>query len=269
MFERYTEQARRAIFHARAEAVRCNAPSIDPSHLLLGVLMEQSEGLVRALPYDAAQALFARARPAPLLPAELQSRGELPLSYESKRVLAYAAEDADRLKHLHIGPEHILLGLLREDDRSQELLKEHGVDRESVWRSLSYRRPISPTASPRKISRSDLHDLVDSLPEGALDAAYGAMQHLQVPPHQAGGIGSRMRMQSGGFDGRRNGHVSFTSKAEDGGAVTETHHFHQGYEITLIERMLLNEDGDTLEYSIEISGPNHEERRYELAFKVG
>ena len=40
---------------------------------------------------------------------------DLPMSSESKRVLAYAAEEAERLSHKHIGCEHILLGLLREE----------------------------------------------------------------------------------------------------------------------------------------------------------
>jgi hypothetical protein len=268
MFERYTEPARRVIFRARAEAVRCNASSIDPVHLLLGVLRERPEALVRAVPYDAAQALFAQAGTTPALLEESPFCGDVHMSYESKRVLAYAAEDADRLKHPHIGPEHLLLGLLREDDHSQQLLREHGVDRESLWQSLSHRRPPSPLPTGQKTSRSDLHDLLDSLPEGALDAAHGALQQLRVP-RQTGGIGSGMRTSTIGLRSGSSGNFSFSSRAEDGAAVTETHRFHEGHEITLVERMLLNDEGDTLEYSIEISGPNHEERIFELAFKVG
>jgi len=41
---------------------------------------------------------------------------DLPLSNECKRVLAYAAEEAERLGHKHIGTEHLLLGLLREEN---------------------------------------------------------------------------------------------------------------------------------------------------------
>ena len=39
---------------------------------------------------------------------------DLPLSHDSKRVLTYGAEEAERLNHKHIGTEHLLLGLLRE-----------------------------------------------------------------------------------------------------------------------------------------------------------
>jgi ATP-dependent Clp protease ATP-binding subunit ClpA len=40
---------------------------------------------------------------------------DLPLSNECKRILAYAAEEAERLMHRHIGTEHLLLGILREE----------------------------------------------------------------------------------------------------------------------------------------------------------
>ena len=51
---------------------------------------------------------------------------DLPLSNESKRVLAYGAEEAERLGHKHIGTEHRLLGLLREKDSFGEQLLTPG-----------------------------------------------------------------------------------------------------------------------------------------------
>ncbi len=53
---------------------------------------------------------------------------DLPLSNECKRVLAYAAEEAERLSHKHIGTEHLLLGLLREEKCfAAEILTERGL----------------------------------------------------------------------------------------------------------------------------------------------
>ena len=50
------------------------------------------------------------------------------LSNECKRVLAYAAEEAERLSHKHIGTEHLLLGLLREEKCfAAEILHERGL----------------------------------------------------------------------------------------------------------------------------------------------
>ena len=61
---------------------------------------------------------------------------DLPLSNESKRVLAYAAEEAELLRHRHLGTEHILLGLLREEKSfGAQLLMEHGL-RLSTMREL-------------------------------------------------------------------------------------------------------------------------------------
>jgi len=53
---------------------------------------------------------------------------DLPLSQASKRALAYAAEEAERMKHGHIGPEHLLLGLLREESNGiANLLQPYGI----------------------------------------------------------------------------------------------------------------------------------------------
>src|SRR5207245_9184335 len=53
---------------------------------------------------------------------------DLPLSQECKHVLAYAAEEAERLSHRHIGTEHLLLGILREEKSfAAEILYERGL----------------------------------------------------------------------------------------------------------------------------------------------
>jgi ATP-dependent Clp protease ATP-binding subunit ClpC len=63
---------------------------------------------------------------------------DLPLSNECKRVMAYAAEEAERLGHKHIGTEHLLLGLLREENCfAAQMLKESGLELESTRESLA------------------------------------------------------------------------------------------------------------------------------------
>jgi hypothetical protein len=53
---------------------------------------------------------------------------DLPLSHECKRVLAYGAEESDRLNHKHIGTDHLLLGLLREEACfAAQMLRERGL----------------------------------------------------------------------------------------------------------------------------------------------
>ena len=58
---------------------------------------------------------------------------DLPLSPQSKRVLAYSAEEAERLKHKHVGLEHLVLGLLREEASvGAQILREHGISAADV-----------------------------------------------------------------------------------------------------------------------------------------
>jgi internalin A len=129
MFERYTENARRVIFFARYEASQFGAPAIEPEHLLLGVLREDKRLRRMFLPglQDSIEAMRKEIERRTLLQEKISTAVELPLAPETKRVLAYAHEESDRLQHRHIGTEHLLLGLLREDrSMAAEILYERG-----------------------------------------------------------------------------------------------------------------------------------------------
>jgi ATP-dependent Clp protease ATP-binding subunit ClpC len=129
MFERYTEKARRVIFFARYEASQFDSPYIETEHLLLGLLREdkaltnrflRGQGKVEAIRKQIEDHTIAREK--------VSTSVDLPLSNEGKRVLAYAAEEAARLSHQHVGTEHLLLGLLREENSfAALLLKECGI----------------------------------------------------------------------------------------------------------------------------------------------
>ena len=117
MFDRYSERARRALFFTRYELGQLGGETIDPAHLLLGLLRD-SKGIHR---------LFASWN-IPLAELRLKieqrvTRGdkmptsvEVPFAAATKRVLNFAVEEADRLLDHNIEPEHLLLGLLREND---------------------------------------------------------------------------------------------------------------------------------------------------------
>jgi hypothetical protein len=67
---------------------------------------------------------------------------DLPLSHESKRVLAYGAEESERMNHKEIGTVHLLAGLLREEKCfGAELLREQGLTLESVREKAGVREP--------------------------------------------------------------------------------------------------------------------------------
>src|SRR5260370_19025164 len=129
MFERYTEKARRVIFFARYEASQFGATAIEPEHLLLG-LMREDKTLTKRL-FPRAQVSIESVRREVEGRARLRERistSELLLAPETKRVLAHAHEESDRLQHRHIGTEHLLLGLLREDHSlAPEILYDAGL----------------------------------------------------------------------------------------------------------------------------------------------
>jgi hypothetical protein len=148
VFERYTEKARRAIFFSRYEASHYGSPSIEAEHILLGIFRESHE-LMKLFPAGSADAIRkeidARSPIRPGVPTSV----DLPLGNESRRVLTYAAEEAERLAHRHIGTEHLLLGLLREHGCfAAEILRQRGMDLAILRGRLGKpSRPILPWGS--------------------------------------------------------------------------------------------------------------------------
>jgi ATP-dependent Clp protease ATP-binding subunit ClpA len=132
MFERYTEKARRAIFFSRYESSQYGSPYIETEHLLLGLLRE-NKSLHRWLPKTTPEAIRRRVDDQSSGRPRTSTSVDLPLSGASKRVLKYAADEADALSHKHIGTEHLFLGLLDETGcLADKLLREAGADPESV-----------------------------------------------------------------------------------------------------------------------------------------
>ncbi|AFL87795.1 ATPase with chaperone activity, ATP-binding subunit [Terriglobus roseus DSM 18391] len=129
MFERYTEKARRVIFFARYEASQFGSPYIETEHLLLGLLREDKALTNRFLRSHASvESIRKQIEGHTTIREKVSTSVDLPLSNECKRVLAYAAEEAERLSHKHIGTEHLLLGLLREEKCfAAEILMERGL----------------------------------------------------------------------------------------------------------------------------------------------
>src|SRR5206468_1213666 len=102
------------------------SPYIEAEHLLLGLLREERALATRFFPSQAAVESIRKQIEAHTAPGEKVSTSvDLPLSHESKRVLAYGAEEAERLNHKHIGTVHLLIGLLREENCfAAQLLRE-------------------------------------------------------------------------------------------------------------------------------------------------
>lgn len=128
MFERYTTGARRTIFFSRDEAAEFGSDHIDVTHLLLGLLREIKDGLKGVLPNLDYSTVKAELRVRGPVAPKISASTDLPLSNASKRALAFAAEEAERLGSRKISRMHLLLGLLRENHVACELLKHAGGD---------------------------------------------------------------------------------------------------------------------------------------------
>jgi ATP-dependent Clp protease ATP-binding subunit ClpA len=153
MFEKYTEGARSAIFVARLKAVRRGFRTIEPAHLLLGVLQQGEIDPLFAddLPkLETIRGILVNGLTAGREP--LPDKTDIPLAHTSKRILAYAAEESELMQHAVITSAHFLLGILRESRTRQRgilylfprstlreaaILAEHGVDYDTLRTSLS------------------------------------------------------------------------------------------------------------------------------------
>jgi ATP-dependent Clp protease ATP-binding subunit ClpC len=153
MFERYTEKARRVIFFARYEASQFGAPAIEPEHLLLGLMREDKTLTGRFFPRAqvSIESIRKEIEGRTLLREKISTSVELPLAPETKRVLAYAHEESDRLQHRHIGTEHLLLGLLREDrSMAAEILYERGLRLNAVRDEIARQSGADARGSQKK-----------------------------------------------------------------------------------------------------------------------
>jgi ATP-dependent Clp protease ATP-binding subunit ClpC len=142
MFERYTERARRVVFFSRYEASEFGSPYIEPEHFLLGLLRERSalgDLLPASLTLDAARSEFQKILP---VGEKTSTSVDLPLAHTVKRTLMYGAEEAERLGAKHIGPQHLLLGLLWEESLASAMLRRHGLDLASLREKIARGAPI-------------------------------------------------------------------------------------------------------------------------------
>jgi hypothetical protein len=148
MFERYTERARRVIFFARYEAVQFGSTTIESEHLLLGLIREDQNLTKRFIRNRSSiESIRNEIEGRTIFREKVSTSIDLPLSNECKRILAYAAEEAERLNHRHIGTEHLLLGILWEEKcLAAEILHARGFRLNAMREELA-RSPM-PTEPP-------------------------------------------------------------------------------------------------------------------------
>src|SRR4026209_2515335 len=185
MFERYTEKARRVIFFARYEASQFGAPAIEPEHLLLGLMREDKTLTGRFFPRAqvSIESIRKEIEGRTLLREKISTSVELPLAPETRLVLAYAHEESDRLQHRHIGTEHLLLGLLREERRmAAEILYERGLRLNAVRDEIARQSGADARGSQKKDTPHLVEfsrDLTDDAANDKLDPLIGREAEIE------------------------------------------------------------------------------------------
>ena len=142
-FSRFTERAKRAVIAARQEAIKGRHDRVLPEHLTLGMLHEQEGLAARAIAALGVSPEAARAAIGAVAPAAMPDGvipGHVPFDSRTMKVLELTLREALALGHNYIGTEHILLGLLEEEESlGGGTLAGLGITRE---RTLAWLVPV-------------------------------------------------------------------------------------------------------------------------------
>jgi ATP-dependent Clp protease ATP-binding subunit ClpC len=161
--ERFTQRARRVLSFAKEEAERLHHGYIGTEHLLLGLIREEGGVAGRVLrelglEYRRILEMVERLTGA----NRTASVAQIDLSPGTKRVLEMAVDEARRMGHHYIGTEHLLLGLVRQNEgMAMDVLKKLGITAEQIRRQtrrVLQENPIQPAspAAPSQPERSSV-----------------------------------------------------------------------------------------------------------------
>ncbi len=176
MFERFTDRSRRVVVLAQEEARMLNHDYVGTEHILLGLIREDGGVAAQALESLGISEEAARQQVEEIVGRGQQDppRGHVPFTRRAKKTLQLSLREAIALGHAYIGTEHILLGLVREDDGvAVRVLNGLGVDpnrvRQQVIQLVSARRIQQEPETGRAAGRgkrkqlSELRGHLDSL----------------------------------------------------------------------------------------------------------
>ena len=194
MFERFTERARQVVVLAQDEARALKHNYIGTEHILLGLLREEEGLAARVLEQLDITVEEVRAQVARIVgQGDEVTTGQIPFTPRAKKVLELALREALSLGHNYIGTEHILLGLVRENEGvAARILLDFDADaekiRNEIIRMLSgpgRRQSGSGTpAAGEKAKSSKLLDqfgrnLTKAATDGKLDPVVGRQNEIE------------------------------------------------------------------------------------------
>ena len=204
MYERFTDRARKVMQLANQEAQRFNHEYIGTEHVLLGLVKEGSGVAANVLKNLDVDLRKIRLEVEKLVQSgpEMVTMGKLPQTPRAKKVLEYSMEEARSLNHNYVGTEHILLGLLREqegvaaqvlmnlgmklEDVREEVLNLLGHGLENGDQDERSRHDSGSSESSGKSSKSKTpaldsfgRDLTELAKQGKLDPVIGRDQEIE------------------------------------------------------------------------------------------
>ena len=118
MFERFTDRARKIMALANQEAQRFNHEYVGTEHILLGLVKEGfgvGANVLKNLGIDLRKVRLEVEKLVKHGP-DMVTMGKIPQTPRAEKVIEYAIEEAASLNHVYVGSEHLLLGLLREEE---------------------------------------------------------------------------------------------------------------------------------------------------------
>jgi ATP-dependent Clp protease ATP-binding subunit ClpC len=189
MQDRFTNRLKKVINIARQEAIRMRHDYIGSEHLLLGIVKE-GEGVAAlvlsnlGIEKDELISAIENAVSYGSTPIVL---GEIPLNQEARRILNYAMEEARRMNHSYIGTEHLLLGILKEEQSiAAQVLFSLGIDidivRSEIMKILEG-EPLGQTIPKSKSKTPALdyfsRDLTQLAREDKLDPIIGREKEIE------------------------------------------------------------------------------------------
>jgi ATP-dependent Clp protease ATP-binding subunit ClpC len=135
MYERFTDRARKVMQLANQEAQRFNHEYIGTEHILLGLVKEGTgvaANVLKNLDIDLRKIRLEVEKIVQAGP-DMVTMGKLPQTPRAKKVIEYSIEEARTLNHNYVGTEHLLLGLLREQEGvAAQVLMNLGLKLEDV-----------------------------------------------------------------------------------------------------------------------------------------
>ncbi len=191
MFGRFTEKAQKVLMLAQEEAQRLNYPYVGTEHLLLGLIREGEGIAARVLQGMGIELEKVRKEVEKIIgQGKTPVVGEIGFTPRSKKVLELSFNEARILSHNYIGPEHLLLGLIREGEGvAATVLQNLGADlasvRQGVIEALS---GAMPPGGPAKAGQAQTRtpnldefgrDLTALAKEGKLDPVVGREKEIE------------------------------------------------------------------------------------------